>query len=177
MSQPTQPTQPAQPTQPNVLFEKFSNQLRAHIKKAFQMGVDAAQRADADDFGIDDRISVAHKFVDLEVKGHAEMLKTLIAGPWITPAPTDDSNTATVPAATSPRNVELGRWFRRVGWDSVTIGRDKLSVTPKVLPAGATKVTITLLDLNYIGANYRGNVKLTDPKTGQVDLITVTVGL
>ncbi|OBK70472.1 hypothetical protein [Mycobacterium sp. 1274761.0] len=167
-----------QPPAPNETFEKFSKQLKEHIDKAFQMGVDAAKRADDDDFGIDARITVAHDFVDLEVKGHAELLKTLIAGPWCTPGGTQDSQTIKIPAAAFNREVAIGSDFQRVGWPTVVIEAAKLTVTPAVLPAGATDITITLLDLNYIGANYRGKVKLKKAAAADPpEEILVTAGL
>lgn len=179
MSQPTTPN----PIKPNPVFDKFSAQLQAHIKKAFQMGVDAAKDADAEKLGINKRIKVAHRFVDLEVKGHAELLETLISGPWIAPCYPDKlSNIAKVPAATYPRKVKLGKKFWRVGWQTLKLPRAKLKATPEVLPAGATEITITLLDSNYTGSNYRGRVKLTKTGTGATaadkpEVYVVTVGL
>ena len=163
MSQPTKPN----PSTPNPLFEKFSAQLQTHIKKAFQMGIDAAEKADDGKLGINKRIKVAHEFVDLEVKGHAELLETLISGPWITPScPADVSDTVKVPAANVSRKVKLGKNFWRVGWQTLRLPSTKLKVTPEVLPAGATDITITLLDLSYTGSNYRGRVKLRKAATG-----------
>lgn len=178
----TQPTKP-NPSKPNPLFEKFSAQLQAHIKKAFQMGVVAAENADKEQLGIDERIKVWHRFVDLEVKGHAELLETLIAGPWITPCcPTEVSDTVKVPAANYPRKVKLGRNFWRVGWQTLKLSRRKLKATPEVLPAYATDIKITLLDLSYTGSNYRGRVKLRKAATGAAapdppEVYVVTVGL
>jgi hypothetical protein len=181
MSQPTSPTQP-----PNPLFEKFSKQLKDHIDKAGVMAVNAAKRADADDFGIDARITVAHEFVDLEVKGHAELLETLIAGPWVTPivvGPSENSALITVPKGTDSRAVTIGSDFKRVGWKDMVLKPSQLAVSPSVLPAGATEITITLLDSNYAGANYRGVVKLTTAApTGATNAastedVVVTVGL
>ncbi|WP_123029336.1 hypothetical protein [Mycolicibacterium stellerae] len=183
----SQPTPPAQPTpSPNPLFEKFSKQLKDHISKAGVMAVKAAEAADADKFGIDARITVAHEFVDLEVKGHAELLETLIAGPWVTPVvigPSDNSALINVPKATAPRTVEIKTNFVRVGWKDMQLKPEQLNVSPLVLAAGATEVTITLLDPNFAGANYRGRVKLTTAgPTGATNAastedVVVTVGL
>lgn len=179
MNQPTKPNT----GKPNPVFDKFSAQLQAHIKKAFQMGIDAAEDADAEKLGINKRIKVAHRFVDLEVKGHAELLETLISGPWITPCcPGDLSDRVKVKAATYPRKVKLGKNFWRVGWQTLKLPRTKLKATPEVLPAGATDITITLLDSNYTGSNYRGRVKLKKTGTAATasdkpEVYVVTVGL
>ncbi len=179
MSQPTKPN----PSKPNPLFEKFSEQLKTHIKTAFQMGVDAAEEADKEKLGIDERIKVGHRFIDLEVKGHAELLETLISGPWVPLCcPTEVSDTVKVPAVNYPRKVKLGRNFWRVGWVTLKLPRTKLKATPEVLPAYATDIKITLLDLSYTGSNYRGRVKLRKAATGAAapdppDIYVVTVGL
>ena len=57
-----------------------------------------------------------------------------------------------------------------------------MKVTPEVLPAGATDITITLLDLSYTGSNYRGRVKLRKAASGVApadppEVYVVTVGL
>ena len=70
-------------TEPSDQFAEYSEALNDVIKKGTEMVVEAAKRADADDFGIDDRISTAHEFVDMEVKGHAKLLETLIKGPLV----------------------------------------------------------------------------------------------
>ena len=180
MSQPIKPN----PDKPNPVFDKFSAQLQAHIKKAFQMGVDAAKEADAENLGINERIKVAHRFVDLEVKGHAELLETLISGPWITPCSSTGASAATfkVAAAAYPRKVELGKNFWRVGWQTLRLPSTNLKVTPDVLPAGGTDITITLLDMSYTGSNYRGRVKLKKTGAGaaasdKTEVYVVTVGL
>lgn len=148
-------------TQPNVQFEKFSQQLKAHIKKAFDMGVDAAKRADDDKFGINERITVAHEFVDLEVKGHAELLETLIGGPWINPAPLEDYDTIYVKPVNYEREVILEDDFLRVGLtDKVKLDKAKLVPVPKILASGVTQFRLYLTDLAFIGSNYRGLILL-----------------
>ena len=49
------------------------------------MGIDAAEKADEESWGSTSASRSRTRFVDLEVKGHAELLETLISGPWITP--------------------------------------------------------------------------------------------
>lgn len=149
-------------TTPNDRFEKLSKQLTNHIKTAFQMGVDAAKLADADKFGINERISVAHAFVDLEVKGHAEMLETLIGGPLVDCGPYEDYDTIYVEPTNDTREVKiLGTHFVRVGLTTkVKLPVDKLKVVPNILAPGVGEFRIYLNDFSYIGANYRGSVEL-----------------
>ena len=157
-----------QPTQPNVAFDKYSQQLKAHITKAFDMGVAAAKRADADDFGIDARISVAHEFVDLEVKGHSELLETLIGGPWINPAPYEDHDTIKIAPVNYEREVVIDDDFVRVGLPTtVVLPKSKLTPVPKVVGPGVAEFRLYLTDLNYLGANYRGFICLK-PTAGAV---------
>lgn len=149
------------PSEPNYQFEKFSQQLKNHIATAFQMGVDSAKLADKDEFGIDDRISVAHAFVDLEVKGHAELLETLIAGPWINPVPLEDYDTIPVKPVGYEREVVIEDDFFRVGLTKkVTLDHKKLLPVPKIIGAGVTQFRLYLTDLSYIGSNYRGYICL-----------------
>ena len=95
-------------TQPTDRFEDYSKALQDVIRQGTDMTVAAAKRADADDFGIDARISTAHQFVDMEVKGHAKLLETLIKGPWVpvvssTPMDSDPINVRPEPY---PRTIE-----------------------------------------------------------------------
>ena len=124
------------------------------------MGVDAAHLADDDKLGIDARISVAHKFVDLEVKGHAELLETLIGGPWITPVPFEDYDTITVDPVNYAREVVIDGDFVRVGLSStVILSKNCLTPVPKILAPGVGEFKLYLTDLSFIGANYRGGVR------------------
>lgn len=172
-----------QPAEPNVRFEKFSQQLKNHITTAFAMGVDAAKLADKDEFGINERISVAHAFVDLEVKGHAELLETLIGGPWVDYGPLVDYDTIRVEPSNEAREVKLlGACFVRVGLtDKVKLPVDKLKAVPNILGPGVKEFRLYLSDLSFIGANYRGSVLLMpiNPAAGAKapDPIVITAGL
>jgi hypothetical protein len=149
------------PSQPNARFEKLSQQLKTHITTAFQMGVDSAKKADAENFGIDDRIKVAHQFVDLEVKGHAEMLETLIGGPLVSPVPLEDFDTIDVKPEDYEREVVITDDFVRVGGAAPSILKcDKLVAVPKIIPKNVTQFRLYLTDLSFIGANYRGLMTL-----------------
>jgi hypothetical protein len=149
-----------QPTQPNARFEKFAQQLKTHISTAFDMGVDAAKDADEEDLGIDKRIKVWHRFVDLEVKGHAELLETLLGGPWINPVPFDVFDTIYIDPVNYAREVFLYDNFVRVRRPLLTLDRTKLSAVPKIIPAGVRKFRLYLTDLSFLGANYRGKITL-----------------
>lgn len=149
------------PSQPNARFEKLSQQLTTHITTAFDMGVDAAEKADAENFGIDDRIKVAHRFVDLEVKGHAEMLETLIGGPLVSPVPLEDFDVIYVDPVDYECEVLLKDDFVRVGQaTSVTLKCAKLTPVPKIIPKKVNQFRLYLTDLSFIGANYRGFIYL-----------------
>lgn len=150
----------SQPTQPNTQFEKFAQQLKNHITTAFAMGVDAAKEADEEDLGIDKRIKVWHRFVDLEVKGHAELLETLIGGPWINPAPFDVYDTIYISPVNYAREVFLKENFVRVRRPLLVLDSTKLSAVPKIIPSGVRQFRLYLTDLSFIGGNYRGKITL-----------------
>jgi hypothetical protein len=149
-----------QPSQPNAQFEKYARQLKNHITTAFDMGVVAAGDADKEQLGINKRIKVWHRFVDLEVKGHAQLLETLIGGPWINPAPFDVFDTIYIKPVNYAREVFLKEDFVRVRWPHPVLDRAKLSAVPKIIPSGVRKFRLYLTDLSFIGANYRGRITL-----------------
>ena len=171
-------------TGPGGQFNEYADALKDVIKKGTESTVAAAKRADDDDFGIDARISTAHQFVDMEIKGHAKLLETVIKGPWVpvvsgTP---EDSDPIYVAAEPYDRIIEaIDPWVR------VGITTDKLPAhlinVPKVLPANASSFRIGLKDYNYIGANYRGQLVLKRAAAGTNALaddgppFTVTAGL
>ena len=149
-----------QEAQPNAQFEKYARQLKNHITTAFDMGVEAAGLADKETLGADDRIKYWHRFVDLEVKGHAELLETLIGGPWINPAPFDVFDTIYIDPVNYAREVFLNENFVRVRRPLLVLDKTKLSAVPKVIPSGVRKFKLYLTDLSFIGANYRGRITL-----------------
>ena len=171
-----------QPAQPNARFEKFAQQLKTHIRTAFDMGVDAAKYADAENLGIDERIKRAHAFVDLEVKGHAELLESLIGGPLINPVPLEDYDEIRVLPSNVEREVVLEGDFVRVGLTGPPrLPKTCLTPVPKTLGPGVGRFKLYLTDLSFVGANYRGQIRLTPtnlPATAQVpDPIVITAGL
>jgi hypothetical protein len=170
-------------SEPSGQFDEYADALRDVIKKGTEATVEAAKRADDDDFGIDARISTAHQFVDMEIKGHAKLLETLVKGPWV-PMVSDtpeDSDPIYVDAQDYDRSIEaLDPWVR------VGIPTDKLPASlikvPKVLPANASSFRIGLKDYNYIGANYRGQLVLkrttsTNALADDGPPFTITAGL
>lgn len=166
-------------TEPVDRFHRHAAILRELIDQAGDMTLHAAEQADADDFGIDARISTAHKFVDLEVKGHVKLLENLISGPWVgvstEPLP---SEPITVNAAAYPRKIEAAGDFVRIGLRNFKLPASAITFLPQVLPANATEFRIALKDYRYIGSNYRGSVKLTGTSTttaSQVQVESVVV--
>jgi hypothetical protein len=171
-------------TEPSNQFAEYSEALNDVIKKGTEMTVAAAKCADADDFGIDARISTAHKFVDTEIKGHAKLLETLIKGPLVpvvsgTP---EDSDPIYVKAESYDRTIEARDPWVRVGIPTEKLPAHLIKV-PNVLPANASSFRIGLKDYNYIGANYRGQLVLKgtattlNPLADAADPVTVTAGL
>ena len=169
-------------TQPADQFDEYSQTLTDLIKQAGEMTVEAAKLADADDFGIDARISAAHKFVDMEIKGHAKLLETLIKGPLVpvvsgTPMDSDPISVAPVPY---PRSIEAIAPWRRVAYPQIDLPVHLIKLPP-VLPANVGQFRIGVKDYNYIGSNYRGTLRLRPTSTAmaaQAPLdITVTAGL
>jgi hypothetical protein len=150
----------SQPSDPNLRFEKFSQQLKTHISTAFAMGVDAAKKADKEKLGINDRIKVGHRFVDLEVKGHAELLETLISGPWFNTGSFDVFDTIYIDPVNYAREVLLKEDFIRVRRPLLILPKEKLSAVPRIIPSGVRKFRLYLTDLSFIGANYRGRITL-----------------
>ena len=126
------------------------------------MGVDAAKKADKENSGSTTRIKVAHRFVDLEVKGHAELLETLIAGPWITRRPLEDSDTIRVPPADYEREVKLEGTYWRVGVECrLSSGSPNQAVARPAGPGPRRSDVSRHLPCStasYIGANYRGQI-------------------
>jgi len=124
------------------------------------MGVDAAGKADREKLGINKRIKYWHRFVDLEVKGHAELLETLIGGPWITPGPFDVFDTIYIRPVDYAREVQVKEDFVRVRRPLLILPWQKLSPVPRIIPSGVRKFRLYLTDLSFIGANYRGRITL-----------------
>ena len=163
---------------PNILAA-----LKDVIKKGTELTVEAAAKADADEFGIDARISTAHEFVDTEIKGHAKILETLIKGPLVpvvsnTPP---DSDPIYITPAPYDRTVEAVAPWVRIGLNSEILPVHLIKV-PAVVPANSGSFKIGVKDYNYIGANYRGQLLLKRAATGTNALaddasITVTAGL
>lgn len=170
-------------TEPSDQFAEYSEALNDVIKKGTEMAVEAAKRADADDFGIDDRISTAHEFVDMEVKGHAKLLETLIKGPLVpvvsgTPMDSDPINVDPDPY---PRTIQPVAKWRRIGYPEIELPVNLIKV-PAVLPPNIRQFRIGVKDYNYSGSNYRGKLLLkrtsaaSAAQAADVE-ITVTAGL
>jgi hypothetical protein len=170
-------------SQPYDQFAEYSAALKDVIKKGTEMTVEAAKRADADDFGIDARISTAHEFVDTEIKGHAKLLETLIKGPLV-PIVSNiplDSDPIYITPVPYDRTVEAKAPWVRIGLNTEILPVNVIKV-PAVVPANSGSFKIGLKDYNYIGANYRGDLVLKKAATGTNALaddgeITVTAGL
>ncbi len=131
-------------------------------------------------WGLDPWIRIVHDLVDLQVRTTAAVIQGALAGPWWATPVNDElePESVPVPPAKFPRIVSASP-FKRVGQPKTVIPPASLDLEPDVLPAGATKVQILLKDYRFVGANYKGQIRLTnanDPKA-EPQTVEVTVGL
>lgn len=131
-------------------------------------------------WGLDPWIRIIHDLVDLQVRTTAAVIQGAVAGPWwATPANERlDPEPVEVEPADFPRLVSASP-FSRVGQPKTIIPVASLDLEPHVLPAGAKQIQVLLKDYQFVGANYTGNITLTnvsDP-TAEPKTVEVTVGL
>ncbi len=130
-----------------------------------------ASRTDkAGDWGLDGWIRTIHELVDLQVRTGAAVLQVALAGPWWT-EPLDEEPQPSVPIIVEPkdypRTLQAASAFVRIGLPQTTIPAHSIGFEPEVLPARATEFRVVLKDYRFVGANYKGKVRLTpasDPK-------------
>ncbi len=170
-------------SQPQTRFDQYAATVKGLVNQASTMSTDAAQRAAAGDYTVDDRIGTLHKFFDLALKTYVAMLQLLIASPSTGKAPVKPlpSEEICVTARDYPRKCTIAERFRRVGLPSVTVPSECIIFLPAdVIEANAKKFQIALSDYHYTGANYEGIVRLTPTTTSAgapSEDIRVTVGL
>jgi hypothetical protein len=126
---------------------------------------DAAKQNDAGTLGVDGWMRAGHQLIDIGVRAYAELLQALIAGPWWTapppsgePLPSDP-----IPVTAQPylRKFTIVKPFVREGLPRMRIPNQAITFEPEQLPAGATQFRIALRNYNFVGANYKGTIRLS----------------
>jgi hypothetical protein len=169
-------------TAPKNRMGHAANMTRGYLREVKAI-TDNASRTDKNgDWGLDAWVRIIHELVDLQVRTSAAVLQAAIAGPWWT-EPSDDepqpSDPVTVERTSYPRTLQAASAFSRVGLPQTKIPAYSIGFDPEVLPAQATEFRVVLKDHRFIGANYKGTVRLThanDPEEAPEDK-QVIVGL
>jgi hypothetical protein len=169
-------------TGPKNRMGQAANMTRGYFREVKTI-TENASRTDKDgEWGLDAWVRIIHELVDLQVRTGAAVLQAALAGPWWTepldvePEPSDP---VTVEATNYPRTLQAASPFVRLGLPRMAIPTHSIGFEPEVLPAGGTEFRVVLKDYRFIGANYKGTVRLTpatDPKAAPYDK-EVIVGL
>ncbi len=163
-------------------MQRTANAMRGALREFSTITENASKTDKAGDWGLDAWIRVIHELVDLQVRTSAAVVQAALSGPWWTepvdyePQPSDPVG---VDATNYPRTLQAASAFVRIGLPQMVIPAHSIGFDPEVLPARATEFRVVLKDYRYVGANYRGTVRLTpaaDPKATPHDK-EVTVGL
>jgi hypothetical protein len=163
-------------------MQRTANAMRGALREFSTITENASKTDKAGDWGLDAWIRVIHELVDLQVRTSAAVVQAALSGPWWTepvdyePQPSDPVG---VDATNYPRTLQAASAFVRIGLPQMVIPAHSIGFDPEVLPARATEFRVVLKDYRYVGANYRGTVRLTpaaDPKATPYDK-EVTVGL
>lgn len=152
------------------------------IDKTGALARDTAQKIDAGEFSLDDRIKAAHRLFELWVVGGAALVQAAISGPVLCaaagdalPEPSDPIRVAKKPY---DRTISVAKSFRQSSDLSVVIPDVLLRFTPATLPANADQFQIGLLDANFSGFVFEGAVRLKGTAAGSgEDLVTVITEL
>jgi hypothetical protein len=163
-------------------MQRTANAMRGALREFNTITENASKTDKAGEWGLDAWIRVIHELVDLQVRTSAAVVQAAISGPWWT-EPLDDepqpSEPVEVDATNYPRTLQAASAFVRIGWPQMVIPAHSIGFDPEVLPAGAQLFRVVLKDYRYVGANYKGTVRLTpaaDPKAAPYDK-EVIVGL
>jgi hypothetical protein len=152
-------------TTPKHRVRRTATVMRGALRD-FNTITQTASKTDKDgDWGLDAWVRIIHELVDLQVRTGAAVLQAAIAGPWWTDPSDDDpqpSDPVTVDPTNYPRHLEAESAFVRVGLPQMMIPAHSIGFDPEVLPANAAEFRVVLKDYRYIGANYKGTVRLTN---------------
>ena len=135
----------------------------------------------AGDWGLDAWVRIIHELVDLQVRTGAALIQTAMSGPWWADGP-EEAPEPSDPVAVTPadvaRTLTAVSAFTRVGLPQMTIPASVIGFLPAELPANATSFQVFLKDYRFVGANYEGTVRLTDPTNSVAPKdVPVIVGL
>jgi hypothetical protein len=145
-------------------MQRTANAMRGALREFSTITENASKTDKAGEWGLDAWIRVIHELVDLQVRSSAAVVQAAISGPWWT-EPLDDtpqpSDPEKVAATNYPRTLQAASPFVRIGQPQTAIPAHSIGFDPEVLPARATEFRVVLKDYRYIGANYKGTVRLT----------------
>jgi hypothetical protein len=152
-------------TTPEEQLEQNMETAQGLIDQFSSIAGDAAKKIDAGEFSLDDRVKAAHKMFELAILGGVLWTQALISAPALwgkldaeLPEPCDPID---VPADNkNERTIEVSIPFKRQGQDDVVIPKQFIRFTPTKLAPGVAKFQMGLLDPNFSGFVYEGEVKL-----------------
>jgi hypothetical protein len=163
-------------------MNRTANVMRGALREVKTITENASRTDKVGDWGLDAWVRVIHELVDLQVRTSAAVLQAAISGPWWTEPLNDEpepSDPVTVEAKNYPRTLQAATPFVRIGLPEMAIPARSVGFIPEELPAEATEFQVVLKDYRFVGANYKGTVRLThanDPNAEPEDE-EVTVGL
>ena len=169
---------------PQTRIEQQAAEVKGLLDEATNISRDAAQRAVAGSYTLDDRINTIHVLFNVAVKSYVAILRLFIAGPLTgqppqTPLPSEKIE---ITPQSYPRKCSIAMDFQRVGLPSETVPRECCIVLPdEVIEPNEKEIRIALNDYRYVGANYTGKLCLR-PTTASAgsqseEFHTVTIGL
>jgi hypothetical protein len=164
-------------------MRRTANVMRGALRDFNTITENASKTDKAGDWGLDAWVRVIHELVDLQVRTTAAVVQAAISGPWWT-EPLDDEPEPSEPIPVDvrdyPRTLSAATPFVRIGSPETAIPARSIGFIPeKELPAGDTKFQVVLKDYRFVGANYKGTVRLTraDGTPAEPEDMDVTVGL
>jgi hypothetical protein len=163
-------------------MQRTANVMRGVLRDFNTITENASKTDKAGEWGLDAWIRVIHELVDLQVRTGAAVLQAAISGPWWTEPLNDEpepSDPIGVEQRDYPRTLQAASPFVRIGLPEMAIPARSIGFIPEELPAQATEYQVVLKDYRFVGANYKGTVRLThanDPNEAPEDK-QVIVGL
>jgi hypothetical protein len=163
-------------------MRRTANVMRGALRDFNTITENASKTDKAGDWGLDAWVRVIHELVDLQVRTTAAVVQAAISGPWWT-EPLDDepepSDPIEVDERDYPRTLSAASPFVRIGLPETAIPARSIGFIPEELDAGKTEFQVVLKDYRFVGANYKGTVRLTpaDGTTAEPEDMDVTVGL
>ena len=172
-------------TGPNESFRLGGQFAQNYLSDMGGIATGAAEEDETGHWGIDGWIRMIHNLIDLQIRTAATVVQAAMAGPaWLRPTDREPLDSEEIPVAPTdyPRYFRIVKPFVRVGHQDIVIPNTAIRFVPAILGPGATKFQIDLIDNDFIGANYSGEVALVPVDSAQTpprepETISVTVGL